>query len=495
MITVLIVEDERRIREGLLTHIPWKQIEIQKVRAAEHAEEAYALCKTFTPDIIVSDICMPGMNGVELCRKLREYFPESQIIFVTGYAQKEYLMAAIDLHAIRFVEKPVRISEVVKALEMAVDEVKKVRSYGNTLLHRLLKEGGNSRADEKIYSVFLLETQQGDREEQKNQFVGELETLAEAWKIRVLGAVLDTGEIALLLSREKPVSEDKWLMHEVYEIFFTYLNKQCRENVFLAIGKDVQGQHKVSESYESAQRALKCLGFMGWNHYAYEKDLPTVKQEYKLNNGFWDSFMDAVAKNQVDQLEEMAEEVYQLLTEKKIVLSGEVRHLYYSLNRLVDRMNRTCYPGEAADSSALLNSGIIDQAKTLKELHLFLVEKIQTLNQQGDEQKNTAAVQKIKEYICNHYDDKALSVKLLADYVYLTPTYLSNLFKKTTGYTIGQYLVEVRIGEAKRMIKNPEYKLYQIASLVGYEDSDYFTKIFKKKTGMTPSEYRKKVVI
>ena len=101
-------------------------------------------------------------------------------------------------------------------------------------------------------------------------------------------------------------------------------------------------------------------------------------------------------------------------------------------------------------------------------------------------------MQKIQQYIADHYSDRELSVKVLADFVYLTPTYLSNLFKKSTGYTIGQYLLDIRIEAAKQLLRNPEYKLYQVATMVGYEDSNYFTKIFKKKTDMTPSEYRKK---
>lgn len=90
------------------------------------------------------------------------------------------------------------------------------------------------------------------------------------------------------------------------------------------------------------------------------------------------------------------------------------------------------------------------------------------------------------------YRNPELSVKLLADRVYLTPTYLSSLFKKTTGVTIGQYLTELRLWEARKLLEDPKYKLYQISELSGYRDPNYFARIFKKKTGMTPSEYRER---
>lgn len=255
MITALIVEDESRIRNGLLKHIPWSTCQVDEVRTAEHAEEAFALCKEFHPDIILSDIRMPGMDGVELCRRLRASYPDSQIIFVTGYAEKEYLKAAIDLHVVSYVEKPIQIPEVTRAVAMAVEAVNKARGYDRTFLTELIREG-----------------------------------------------------------------------------------------------------------IEDAE------------------------------------------------------------------LKG--------------------------------NGGMV--------------------------------VRNIQEYIATHYSDKDLSVKVLADTVYLTPNYLNNLFKKATGYTVGQYLLDIRMEAAMRLLRDPEYRLYQIAAMVGYEDADYFTKVFKKRLGMTPTEYRRK---
>ncbi|MCI8985328.1 MAG: helix-turn-helix transcriptional regulator [Lachnospiraceae bacterium] len=104
-------------------------------------------------------------------------------------------------------------------------------------------------------------------------------------------------------------------------------------------------------------------------------------------------------------------------------------------------------------------------------------------------------VKRTMDYIWENYGDSSLSIKELADHVYLTPTYLSNLFKKSTGLTIGQYLVDVRIRKAKWLMKEPKLKFYQIASMVGYEDSNYFAKIFKKKTNMTPSEYKESLSV
>ena len=93
----MIVEDESIIRNGLVKHIKWESLGINELRVAANTQEALAICESYVPDIVVSDISMPGENGIVLCRKLRQLFPEIEIIFVTGYAVKEYLKAAIDL--------------------------------------------------------------------------------------------------------------------------------------------------------------------------------------------------------------------------------------------------------------------------------------------------------------------------------------------------------------------------------------------------------------
>lgn len=102
---LMVVEDEKVIRNGLLKHVPWQKLGVWEVQAAENGEKALELAETFHPDIVLSDIRMPGMSGIELCRTLREKYPEIEIIFSTGYADKEYLKAAIDLHAVGYVEK------------------------------------------------------------------------------------------------------------------------------------------------------------------------------------------------------------------------------------------------------------------------------------------------------------------------------------------------------------------------------------------------------
>ena len=128
MIKLLIVEDELITRRGLMRHIPWKKIGVDMVETAESADEAFGICARWQPDIVLSDIKMRGMDGIEMCRQLRSLLPDCQIIFVSSYSYKEYLKAAIELGAIQYVEKPVVPEELIGAVEKGIERIEQIRA-------------------------------------------------------------------------------------------------------------------------------------------------------------------------------------------------------------------------------------------------------------------------------------------------------------------------------------------------------------------------------
>lgn len=492
----MIVEDESVIRNGLAACIPWKQLGINEVRMAEHGDEAIKICQNFKPDIIVSDICMPGINGVELCRRIREDDPNVQIIFVTGHAEKEYLKAAIDLHAVCYVEKPVNVNELFRAVSKAVEEVKKSKSYLATMLHTLLKNPQRidySVSADPVYAVFVMAFRPVLHEVQKDKLLKRIELLANRSSRKIWGDVLDTGEMAVIISGSKAVVEDKCLMAELKTVFYQYLAEEGIKG-FLAIGKDVYGQEMITESYRSARKAMECLGFLDWNHCACEADHPG-ESKGKLF-GDYTLFRELIARKDTAKAREILQNMYEEILNNKSVIDGDIRLTYYNLNRIIESA-RYAY----ADAENRISAGDdtdspkIGDMRTLRELHEYICQKLVTDTSSETEEGSNLMIQKVKDYIHAHYEDSSLSIKILADYVGLTPTYLSNLYKKKTEKTVGQYVLEVRMEAAKRMLRDPQYKLYQVSANVGYEDANYFTKIFKKETGMTPSEYRNKMVI
>lgn len=498
MITAVIVEDERVIRNGLLTRVPWQELEVDEVRVAEHADEVFELCTVFKPDIIVSDIKMPGMDGITLCRKLREQLPESQIIFVTGYSDKEYLKAAIDLHAISYVEKPVCIPEISNAVRNAVEQIKKSHNQKSVVLYSLfmkLESVNYPLTSDTTFCVFLLHLNHVKNSQLiKEDIMLRLSELIKKKDLHIMGEVINSTQIVFMVSGKRKIASDKIIAEDLFKTFHTcLLDKDVKW--FVAVGKEVDSQEKVKESYQAALEALKCLSYKGWKCIAFVEEVPDKSKNVKLDRELTNSFSDAVMLKDKERALQILEKIYQQLLGQHAVLNNDVRYLYYTLNKVVIRANQTYHLGDARWAMEDSDTMFIDHAETLLEIHEYLCQMLIVITSREEDQKNTFICNKITDYILENYRDTTISITNLADYVYLTPTYLSNLFKKNIGITIGQYLVDVRIEHAKQYLKDPRLKLYQIAPLVGYEDANYFAKIFKKKTGITPSEYREKHLI
>ena len=131
MIRLLIVDDESATRNGLLRYMDWKGLGVDMIQTAESGQEALAMCEDFQPDLVLSDIRMRGMNGVEMCTILHEKYPECRIIFISGYSDKEYLKAAIELGAVNYVEKPVDTEELKRGGAKAMASILETRRHRN----------------------------------------------------------------------------------------------------------------------------------------------------------------------------------------------------------------------------------------------------------------------------------------------------------------------------------------------------------------------------
>lgn len=506
MIRLIIVEDERVIRNGIKKHVPWKELGVGEVRAAENANEAYAMCEEYKPDIIISDIRMPGMNGIELCTKLREQFPESQIIFMSGFSDKEYLMAGISLGAISYVEKPIDITELSEAVKKAVDSVHRLKRQNTNVLHSLLRpsdsqeesvinplhllERGKILEHDTIFCIGVLESKKEVRDvlgfNRKCSDI--LHTMFQGKDIHFIADSMGNNRFVMLISADSEVqSYDMEFKSVVCQALLSVRGEN--DDWFLGVGSDVSALDLLSQSYQSALEALKSLSYKGWNTYAFYSEermeyQDTITEEKK--NRFYKILLN---KKENDALC-MLDEIYHMLLDSHAILNFHVRNIYFMLDNIVTQIDKVHHLN-GFEQGEVVNAQFLDQAKTIYEMQEYVCRHLkEVLEETEEEQKNNFLIKHVMEYINQNLDNKDLCIQILADVVYLTPTYLSSLFKKKTGMTIGQYLTSMRIKKAEEILKNPQLKLYQVSEMVGYEDSNYFAKIFKKKTGMLPSEYR-----
>ncbi|MCI6996537.1 MAG: response regulator [Eubacterium sp.] len=486
----IIVEDETVIRNGLVRHVPWKQLEINELKAAANAEEALRMCETYRPDIVITDIRMPGIDGIDLCRKLRKKLPECEIIFITGFEDKEYLKGAIELHAVKYIEKPICIADLSDAVREAAKRVRSSRIQSSFYLHSLLFEDKFSWEDtsgSRNYCIAYLKLKNPGK---VYEVAAAIRPFCGEKNIFFTEEVFDATSLVMLFGDRGNVVYWENLMKELQDFFQKNLDNT---EWFLTFGSVVSCAGQLKDSWREAVERQHAVAFTGWNQMLISQTEREDLQDISLGKKRVDAFVAAIAEKNKEKSLECINDLYRELLEKEIYMNGDVRYTYYSLAQTIAWAKQSFHPGNVEASMNKLNADFFENAVTYEEMHEYLLKEIEELFAEDTVQNSTYLVKQAMEYILKYHVDSTLSIRVIADHVGLTPTYLSNLFKKNTGMTIGQYMVDVRVEHAKRLMKNPCLKFYQISDQVGYTDANYFAKIFKKKTGQTPSEYKESI--
>lgn len=515
---LLIVDDDVSTRNGLMRHIPWKKHGINMVQTAGSGQEALSICERFQPDIVLSDIRMRGMNGIEMCTVLHKKFPDCQIIFISGYSDKEYFKGAITLGAVSYVEKPVNPQELENAIQEAVirARINQTRKSADERLSQnasyikretflaLLKGAGQTPELEKNiayskllpegsspYRIYVIRTEKPIMNIRlfQDRFTALLEETEPDSGITILhGEFTDNRHLVLLTSgSEHPDLSESGITSALSRIAGKTVEGI---RIFLSIGKQVHDGFQLDSSYKHACELERSVFFLGYGQMCC---MERKKERIRFNEGLYDQFTGALTTGNEKIAEEILDQIHNILEDGEVVQSSFVSNIYFSLLSRIFQQYHRIFPDRQNDLEARLEIKIaeLESIDTLETLHRFMFEQIQTLTEENfREEQNDSVVLQITRYIQQNYFRKELSNKSLAEQVYLTPTYLSYLFKQKTGITIGKYLTDTRIERAKELLKEKKFKLYQIAEQVGYDDPNYFAKIFKKIVGVTPSEYR-----
>lgn len=518
---LFIIDDESKTRSGLTRHLDWESLGIDLVQTASGAEEAFLLCRQLQPDIILSDIRMRGINGIEMCRTLREIYPDIGIIFISGYADKEYLKAAIELGAVYYVEKPVKTEELEKAIKKAVFTVKKNRQNQNNQ-DFLIK---NTAANKRMLFLGLLEKQEPDsclRQELYSS--GLLPQNSQSMRLLILqmsGPVLTMGRFWELFDQSlqrlcqdaaKTVAYREFSDNTAMLILLTGTRERLSDygctltaftktaataidavQMFLSAGEVVDDPFLLYQSYHSAAEGQKSLFYLGYGKTVLhpEKSVPP-----RMDQSRSEAFRDAVNRGDEAAAAGLLKGLSTEIVKHRWSLNEPLRNFYFGLDREISlHYQRLFQNAGEEDRRRYSDFQKLESIRTAEEMHAHLLERLHhLLDDSKKEEGNNNIITFVIRTIHKNYGNKDLSVKCLAKEVYLTPTYLSSLFKRKTGKTIGEYLTGVRIEKAREILADKQYKLYHIAGICGYEDPNYFAKIFKKQTGLTPSEFRERIL-
>ncbi len=517
---LLIADDEDITREGLKNAVSAMDLPIVTILLADDGTKGVDIALKEKPDIILSDIRMGRMSGIDMVDALKDKLPETAFIFMSGYSDREYLKEAIRLKAVSFIEKPIDLEEMKNALKEAIHLIEDMRKARQSKLFQSKATAGRlallltmppeeaGRIDEEILK--------GDLNSfiRKNRYItvflvksaDSLELLNESERKRMS----DDFDLFLSSSGAGEINIEKHDRFLIYHVFSpeklsekeilkagNALKEVLPENgrFFISAGRCVSGMENAYRSYNQAVLLMQSSFFMDYGCIIIDsseellpapKVLPDPSEAYLL----------ALLSGDKDNIEKAESEIAKSFSDARNLMPNQVRDIYYKLFSMINYAYRkqSLDPGKEDSNESLL--GFVQECNTLKELKEALrLRSDRFLSSLKNEEPENPTVLSIKEYIGRNYSRENLSVKEISDYVHMSSTYICTLFKGETGQTLNQYITLFRMDKAKELLSDPKYKISDISGKVGYSDGNYFGKSFKKAVGMTPGEYRSRVMI
>lgn len=521
----LIVDDEKHVREGIKMLGAWEQSGIKEIYEAGNGEEAISLIQKYRPEIIFSDMKMPKMDGVLLLEWIRENQSSSKTVVVTGYDDYHYMRKAIHFGSYDYLLKPIDPEMLNHTLENAVNEWKKEEAdrKRKDSSYQLVNEMKPVYRDRKLTQLMNSDHMKEDLYEELGFHLSQNYTVAlvringhtiEAFKgdrdlayftiLNIINEVLMENECGIgfrYLSHKGEIVIIFWNQFEegfltsIYKTIKSVLDISCP----IAIGKPVNKSSKLIDSYHHAKQLLLNSNILDeQQNRVYTQE---IQPTYHLRNlmGYSSAIELAVQAGEIGAFEEVINQISNDFTENKNLSLRQLLHFENEYLVISNRWYKNYnIPVKVASDIEKRVDLFFDQNGTFmlkaytdrkkREISLFL-KKVKKSNNQ----KNMNIIYDIQKYLQANFD-RDLKLQEISDHFYISREYISRKFKQEFNVTISDYLVNIRLKKAKSLLKNKQLKIYEIASMIGYQDDKYFRKVFKKVEGITPNEYRTKYV-
>jgi len=532
MFKLILVDDEEEVRKGIIKRIDWASFGFDVPLEAENGREALELIEENVPDVVITDITMPIMDGLELSSVISRTYPSVKIVILTGFDEFKFAQQAIRYGVIDYILKPVipdNINELMAKLRKMIEEdiarkedINRLRSHYIKSLPILREKfliqivtGGLSSMEidrrSKLYGVnlkgdtFMVAAASIDAESmEKSGYGGDDSELGKFAVLNVSKEIIDKfpcGEaffhddnlVFILGSDEKDKNRLVTNTISVLEEVRFNIEKYLKINISIGLGSMSDSIGKLKESYKNALSALEYKRLIGTNKIIYIEDLEPRSTD--------DIFFDEEKENKLISSIKFGSEADILAAIRDIFgdivrpnLSLHDYQLYFlEIVATLSRLGRK-FQVDIGQMLGISNiNAEIQRYTTLEEIKEWIEKICIELNKAISNRMQTKTqllLEKAKDYINKNYSDDTLSLQKLADHLYISACYLSMIFKKEAGETFLKYLVRVRIDAAKELLRNTDLRTAEIAERVGYPDINYFSFFFKKNVGMSPREYR-----
>jgi len=521
MYKVFVGEDEIIVREGIRNNIPWDQTPYSLAGEAPDGEIALSMIQDIKPDILITDIRMPFMDGLALSRIIKKTMPWIKIIILSGHDEFEYAREAISAGVEEYLLKPVSSQDMLKTLDkMAgrIDEEKEkllsienlkaqVRTSADILREQWLSEFINGRipaaeaieqgrefkidllARSYIVAVFVIVP--GEKEERLEPVKKILESIIEQYTGSIWFAEHEKRFVLLIreISTQSAagVSSPEESVYAIAQAFKYEVERNTGCRIMAGIGNLAERLHEVPGSYQAALRAAEYGAARGLAQIA---DSSLLSQEFPDING--DIFLTRLRYAGKKDIDSLIREYTKTLENNFDEMSayfifGEIIMAASKIAEDLDTDIKKIAPF-SLERGAI--RGMVVSQKIFTEKLKVLLEAVIEYRDSHTEGRYQAVIVKAKEYFNRQYASGDISLYTTASYVGISPNHLSTVFAQETGEKFIEYLTRIRLEKAKQLLKNTAMKSADIAFETGFNDPHYFSHIFKKNVGLSPREYR-----
>ncbi|SFM24468.1 two-component system, response regulator YesN [Gracilibacillus orientalis] len=492
MTKVFLVDDEAVIRRGIAQKIDWEDEGLIYCGDASDGEMALPLIEKHQPDIVITDIKMPFMDGLTLSRILKEKMPHVKIVILSGHDEFEYARQAIRIQVEEYCLKPVSSQDLISILRKVKSKMKttmkvftsietKAELYeqlckGSLSTEEITHQAKNLQVDlmASYYTVLVIEKKEETIKQKLTSYQPLLFVKGTKWIL-----ILKHDFEHMLL---KQIKEIKQILtsHDQPLLFGLGSIETRTEHITIAYENAV-------ESY-SYSRAIQSYTFLQ-DHQDVHRELMQCFDRRKLIH-----FLKFGQLNQLDTfIQTYASFIY-----KKRDLSNVF--LYYFLLDFTITIRHHLDESEQYDNRGkemiepLENT--LHQVRTKEDMIYFMKKMLHPLlvHHDNHSSKYGMVIQQVKQIVATRFHDSSLSLQEFAKEINISASYLSNIFSKEMNQTITEYLTKIRMDHAKELLQTTNNKTYEIAYKVGFNDSHYFCHIFKKVTGMTTKEYKNHLI-
>ncbi len=528
MYKVLVVDDEILVREAIAQNIDWNKSGYELEKVCENGAEAFDYLQDHSIDLILTDIYMPYMDGLELSKLVNENYPEVTVIIFSGYEEFDYAKKAIQYRVAEYLLKPVtprEIYEVLEKIKIKLDSRKKDASQIKELKQSYRKYTKNEAAiishqltnlvkgvdspercinnleefsisfQNDYYRIGILELEKTEKGEGALIAFVAQNVSNEILEREGCGfAYQETDHRVVLVFSTNKKQEFKKQIKTVSEEIMETIKKVTKINNSLGIGIYVEKIEDLHTSYDTAKE-MEAYSYVHAEDFYFDY-IEMVKNEYEvLDSGkYLEEWKHCIKRGEQSgfdhTLERWVVKVKNCRMEKSsvvTVLQQVVQILYKSVMEIEGNseflLKRLEEQQKVIADTMMLEAGV----KCLQEVAEFVFDRTKSLGRTSGEIQASLAV----KYIEDNYGDKDISLQSISDHLNISTSHFSSIYKEETGETFMETLNKVRMRKAKQLLRETKFKNYEIADRVGYSDPHYFSIVFKKATGKTPKEYAK----